>query len=219
MERGGSAKARAIEHNRSLTRSGVRACRTRPEPELFWKADKRPHHNSIDSILVQGLEAMARIADAWFRCALAERDQAAAERALFALGYNVWWCEDSIEFSRNFGEGLVAGMTKDEARARTAFTVARTEQEKIVQAQPDYGPPLCLLAMIDAALGNKDLALEEGHRSIAVTPLQKDVIAGSRVLQYFAVTAAWAGEKELALHQLEEGLHAPVRSYALSYGS
>ena len=87
-----------------------------------------------------------------------------------------------------------------------------------MQAQPDYGQPLCVLAMIDAALGNKDLALEEGHRSIAVTPLQKDVIASSRVLQYFAVTAAWAGEKGLALHQLEEGLHAPVRSYALSYG-
>ena len=66
-----------------------------------------------------------------------------------------------------------------------------------MQAQPDYGPALCVLAMIDAALGNKDLALEEGRRSIALTPMEKDVINGSRVVQYFAITAAWAGEKEL----------------------
>ena len=42
---------------------------------------------------------------------------------------------------------------------------------------------------------------------------------GSRVLQYFAITAAWASEKELALQQLESGLRAPVASQALSYGA
>jgi hypothetical protein len=72
--------------------------------------------------------------------------------------------------------------------------------------------------MIDAALGRKDLALEEGRRAIALTPIEKDVSSGSRVLQYFAITAAWAGEKELALQQLDAGLHAPVASVALSYG-
>ena len=103
-------------------------------------------------------------------------------------------------------------MTKDEARARTAFEAARAQQEKIVQAQPDYGPTLCVLGLIDAALGRKDLALDEGRRAIALTPLEKDVTNGSRVLQYFAITAAWAGEKELALQQLEAGLRAPAAS-------
>ena len=110
-------------------------------------------------------------------------------------------------------------MTKDEARARTAFEAARAQQEKIVQAQPDYGPALCVLGLIDAALGRKDLALEEGRRAIALTPLEKDVNNGSRVLQYFAITAAWAGDKELALQQLEAGLRAPVASLMLSYGA
>jgi hypothetical protein len=40
----------------------------------------------------------------------------------------------------------------------------------------------------------------------------------SRVLQYFAITAAWAGDKELSLQQLEAGQRAPAASYALSYG-
>ena len=53
----------------------------------------------------------------------------------------------------------------------------------------------------------------------ALMPLEKDVINGSRVLQYFAITAAWAGEKELALQQLDAGLRAPNPWYMLSYGA
>ena len=186
---------------------------------LCWKADTRPLHQTIDAILAQGPGAIASAADTWFFCALAERDPAAAERALVALGDNPCWGEDAIILSRSFGEGLLARMTKDEARARTAFEAARAQQEKIVQAQPDYGPALCVLGLIDAALGRKDLALDEGRRAIALTPLEKDVNNGSRVLQYFAITAAWAGEKELALQQLEAGLRAPVASLMLSYGA
>ena len=44
-------------------------------------------------------------------------------------------------------------------------------------------------------------------------------VNGSRVLQYFAITAAWAGDKELALQQLEAGLRAPAASQMLSYGA
>jgi TolB-like protein/Tfp pilus assembly protein PilF len=186
---------------------------------LCWKADTRPLRQTVDSILAQGPGAIARAADTWFFCALAERDPAAAERALVALGDNPCWGEGVILLSHSFGEGLLARMTKDEARARTAFEAARAQQEKIVQAQPDYGPALCVLGLIDAALGRKDLALDEGRRAIALTPLEKDVNNGSRVLQYFAITAAWAGEKELALHQLETGLRAPDASQMLSYGA
>ena len=184
-----------------------------------WKADIRPLRQTIDSILAQGLGAIASAADSWFWCALAERDPAAAERALVALGDNPCWTENPLFLSRSFGEGLLARMTKDEARARTAFEAARTQQEKIVQAEPDYGPTLCVLGLIDAALGRKDLALDEGRRAIALTPLEKDVTNGSLVLQFFAITAAWAGEKELALQQLEAGLRAPTASLMRSYGA
>jgi hypothetical protein len=99
-------------------------------------------------------------------------------------------------------------MTKDETRARGAFEAARAQQEKIVQAQPDYGPTLCVLGLIDAALGNKELALQEGRRAIVLTPLERDVINGSGVLDYFAITATWAGEKELPCNNWKvEGAH------------
>src|ERR1700736_2846156 len=150
---------------------------------LCWKADTRPLRQTIDAILAQGAGAIATAADSWFFCALAERDSAAAERALVALGDNPCWGETPIVLSHSFGEGLLARMTKDEARAHAAFEAARAQQEKIVQAQPDYGPALCVLAMIDAGLGRKEQALEEGRRAIALTPIEKDVNTGRRVLQ------------------------------------
>ena len=50
-------------------------------------------------------------------------------------------------------------------------------------------------------------------------PVEKDFVNGSLVLQYFAITAAWAGEKELALQQLDTGLRVPGASVLLSYGA
>jgi len=209
----------ALDRALSIVPDNVETRASRAETELYWKGDTRPLHQTIDAILAQRRGAIASAADLWFTCALAERDPAAAERALVALGDNPCWGENTIYLSHSFGEGLLARMAKDEARARTAFEAAHAQQEKIVQAQPDYGPPLCVLAMIDAALGRKELALEEGRRAMALTPLENDVVNGSGVLQYFAITAAWAGEKELALQQLETGLRAPVASLMLSYGA
>ena len=109
-------------------------------------------------------------------------------------------------------------MMKDEARARAAFGAARAEQDKIMQAQPDFGPGLCVLGLIDAALGRKEAALEEGRRAIALLPTEKDVNNGSWMIEYFAIIAAWADEKDLALQQLELGFRAPAASVTLSYG-
>jgi tetratricopeptide (TPR) repeat protein len=209
----------ALDRALGIVPDNVETRANRAQFEFFWKGDTRPLHQTIDAILAQGPSAIAPVADIWFACALAERDSAAAERALVALGDNPCWGEGAINLSRSFGEGLLARITKDGARARIAFEAARAQQEKIVQAQPDYGPALCVLAMIDAALGRKEQALEEGRRAIALTPLEKDVINGSRVLQYFAITAAWAGDKEIALQQLETGLRAPNASVMLSYGA
>jgi serine/threonine-protein kinase len=209
----------AIDRAVAIVPDNVETRANRAEYELFWKADTRPLRQTIDAILAQGPGAIARAASSWFDCALAERDPAAAERALVALGDNPCWGESATNLSRSFGEGLLARMTKDETRARTAFEAARAQQEKIVQGQPDYGPTLCVLGLIDAALGRKDLALDEGRRAIALMPVEKDVKNGSLVLQYFAITAAWAGEKELALQQLEAGLRAPTASLMLSYGA
>ena len=78
----------------------------------------------------------------------------------------------------------------DEARARKAFAAARLEQEQVLQQQKDYGPPLCVLGLIDAALGNKEVALQEGRRAMELLPVEKDSINGQTVRAHFAVIAA-----------------------------
>ena len=136
--------------------------------DFYWKADTEPLHQAIDSILAEDSGAISQVADSWFVCALAEHDHIAAERALVALVDDRWWADAAIILSRSFAEGLLARAMKDEGKARAAFSKARAEQEKIVQAQPDYGPALCVLGLIDAALGRKEAALEEGtarHRT------------------------------------------------------
>src|SRR6266567_3725449 len=122
-----------------------------------WKADTRPLHQTIDSIRATNPAAVPSIANFWLICALAERDAAAAKNALIAAGEKpVVLIGDSVPFNRPFVEGVIARMTKDDEKARSAFIAARAEQEKIVQAQPNYGPALCVLGLIDAGLGRKE---------------------------------------------------------------
>ena len=64
-------------------------------------------------------------------------------------------------------------MSKDERKAQSAFGVARAEQEKIVQSEPNYGPTLIVLGLIDAALGRREEALREGRRAVELLPMEK----------------------------------------------
>jgi tetratricopeptide (TPR) repeat protein len=119
------------------------------------------------------------------------------------------------EFRRGFGEALIARLAKDEAKAREAFAAARAEQQKSVQAQPNYGPALSVLGLIDAALGRKEQALQEGRQAVEMLPVEKDSVGGPAVIEYLAIIAAWVGEKDLALEQLERAVRLPN---TLSYG-
>jgi TolB-like protein/Tfp pilus assembly protein PilF len=186
--------------------------------DLLWRADTAPFYQFIDRLRVERPAAVADAADTWFDCALAERDWPAAERALTALGDNPFWADNTIILSRQFGEGLLARAMHDEARARKAFAAARLEQEQVVEKQKDYGPPLCVLGLIDAALGNKEAALQEGRRAMELLPVEKDSLNGQSLMAYFAVIAAWAGEKDLALQQLALAAPTPGAAQIASYG-
>jgi TolB-like protein/class 3 adenylate cyclase/Tfp pilus assembly protein PilF len=186
--------------------------------DLLWKADSHPLHQMIERVRIERRDSIADVADNWLLCALVERDWPAAEQALVALGSNPFWGDDAIVLQRLFGEGLLARAMRDDVRARKAFAAARLEQEQIVQKQQQYGPALCVLALIDAALGNKEVALQEGRRAIQLLPVAQDSINGERLLVYFTVIAAWVGEKDMALEQLERVARTPGGSIVASYG-
>jgi serine/threonine-protein kinase len=171
-------------------------------------------HQTIDSIREKNPAAIQSIVGDWFTCALAERDAAGATDALVALGESTFDLP-GVQFSRTFCEGLLARMTKDEAKARSAFAAARAQQEKVVQAQPNFGPALCALGVIDAGLGRKEDALREGRRAIELLPVEKDAMYGMAMTENFAMIAAWVGEKDLACQQLATAIRYPGN---LSYG-
>ena len=188
---------------------------TRASADFDWKADTRPLHQTIDSIRATNPAAIPSIAGDWLNCALAERDAVAAKNALLGSGENPPLHDEAVHFNRPFITGLIARMMKNDDEAHAAFTAARAEQEKTVQAQPDYGPPLCVLGLIDAALGRKEEALREGRRAVELLPVQKDAINGPLMYAYFAMIAAWTGDKDLACEQLAIAIRYPS---SLSYG-
>ena len=183
--------------------------------EFHWKADTRPLHQILDSIRATNPGATQTIADGWLICALAERDAGAAKNAAIAAGANPPFTDEAVNFSRPFVEGIIARVGKDDEKARSAFTAARAEQEKIIHAQPNYGPPLCVLGLIDAGLGRKEEALREGRRAVELLPAEKDAINGTAMIKYLAMIAAWVGDDDLACEQLAVAIRPPSR---LSYG-
>jgi TolB-like protein/DNA-binding winged helix-turn-helix (wHTH) protein/Tfp pilus assembly protein PilF len=183
--------------------------------ELDWKADTRPLHQLIDSIRATNPVVLPGIADTWLICALAERDPAAAKDALIASGQNTPLNWEAVRFNRLFVEGIIAHMRNEDDKAQSAFIAARAEQEKIVQAQSNYGPPLVVLGLIDAALGRKEEALREGRRAVELLPVERDSINGLLMIEYLAMIAAWIGDKDLACQQLATAIRYPG---PLSYG-
>ncbi|MGI8435336.1 MAG: tetratricopeptide repeat protein [Chthoniobacterales bacterium] len=194
------------------------AATSRAGLDLLWRADPKPLHRLIDQVHVEQPARIGEAAVDWLICALAERDWPAAEQALTALGNDPFINDWSVRLGRHFAEGLLARAMGDEARAQRAFGVARTEQAALVQKQTDYGPALCVLGLIDAALGHKEAALAEGRRAMELLPMSRDANDGQRLQVYFALIAAWAGEKDLALEQLAATAATPGGSTIASNG-
>jgi serine/threonine protein kinase/Flp pilus assembly protein TadD len=187
----------------------------RASVDFYWKADSRPLRQMVDSIRTTNPADIGDIAEYWLGSALAERDAPAARSAVIAAGENPAFTDEAVSLSRAFMEGVIARMTKDDSGAHAAFTAARAEQQKVIEAHESYGPALCVLGLVDAGLGRKAEALREGRRAVELLPVEKDPINGIAMVKYLAVIAAWVGDKDLACEQLAIAVHPPSR---LTYG-
>jgi len=201
-------RALAVEPNKAETKV------LRAYVDFHWKADTRPLHQLINEIRVKNPAAVQNLAEDWLLCALAERDAAAAANALAALGENSVGTPP-YSFSPRFVEGLIARMTKDGTKARSTFITARAEQENQVRAHPDDAGAVCVLGLIDAALGRKEEALKEGRRAVELLPMEKDANDGKRMIMGLARIGAWVGDKGLACEELDVAVRLPS---PLSYG-
>jgi serine/threonine-protein kinase len=182
--------------------------------DLDSRADTESAHEAIKNIVTKDPSAADVVPEEWLYIALCRRDAAETASALASLPPEGIIRRD-LRMPRSFFEGLAARSRSDATGAETAFTAARIEMEEIVREQPDYAQALCVLGMIDAALGRKEDALREGRRAVELLPVRKDALAGAAVLTNLAITYAWAGEKDLAIKQLQEVVRIPS---PVSYG-
>jgi len=179
------------------------------------RADPKPLHTAIDTILAEDANAAPVLVNQWLFLALLERDPVAAERALSIMSGGGCF-DENIPFPNGWCEGLVAWFRGDQSASRAALNNAREELGQTVRNQPDYAAALCALGVIDAVLGNKEDAIRQGERAVELSPVSKNAIEGATLVRYLAVTYAWAGEKDRAIDRLTEATHLPGSH--ISYG-
>ncbi len=182
---------------------------SRAQVEVFWKANPKPLYELIESLLRDKPQSAAAIAETHVFLALSERDVERGWKALADLGQGVYG-PNAIHFPSAYEKGVFARLNGDAADAEASFIRARATQQKIVDAQPEYGPALCVLGSIDAALGRKEDAVREGRRAAELMPPSKDSINGVHIMVRLASIYAWVGEKDLALDQLARAVQLPV---------
>ena len=207
------AMAAALDRSLTLEPNDLGARVTRAYVDLEWRGDIGPLRQTVHALLAEKPDAITDLADQWFYLSLCQRDPAEMARALAAMpasGNSM-----DLNFPRSYCEALVARQSGDAAAAQTKFVIARAEVEKMVQAQPDYGPGFVVLGLIDAGLGRKEDAIREGRRAKELLPVSRNAIDGAEVMKYMAAIYTWCGEKDLALAELAATLKIPS---TVSYG-
>jgi hypothetical protein len=145
---------------------------------------------------------------------MCRRDPAEAERAVAALLPN-GMAINGVPFPRPFCEAMVARLRGDESVARVAFTRARAEVEANLRASPDYPQALVMLGLMDAGLGRREDAIREGERAAELTPVSKEALVGSAIVEILSMIYAWTGEKDRAFEQLALSARIPA---GVTYG-
>jgi tetratricopeptide (TPR) repeat protein len=177
------------------------------EIPLESRADPKPLHAAVDAIIAADPSSASALADVCIDLALCERDWPSAQRTLAITDTG---CQVStLPFSHAWCVGVVARASGDTTRAHAAFMEAEAEIEKILETQPDYPEGLCVLGLIQAALGQKVQAIENGRRAVDLLPLTKDAVDGAYMITSLALIYAWCGEKKLATEQLEIAARIP----------
>jgi tetratricopeptide (TPR) repeat protein len=85
-----------------------------------------------------------------------------------------------------------------------------------VRERPNDAKALMALGEIDAALGNKADAINEGQRASELLPVEKDALNGTQLLVKLTGIYSQVGETDRALDLLEKIIHKPDGS---NYGS
>jgi TolB-like protein len=152
------------------------------------------------------------------RLSLMERDVEEADRVLAACTHEklddnglsgVAGALDGYTVPKSWYAGLIAQARGNESSARAAFEQAkRAVRDDLVQS-PNDAKTLAMLALIHAAVGEKNEALGAATRAGKLLPIAKDSFDGPILATTLAAVSAKLGEKDLAIRQLESLVGVP----------
>ena len=97
---------------------------------------------------------------------------------------------------------LLARLRK-EPTTNPAFAEVREQLNVKVLKGPQDAELLSILAVLDALLDRKEIAISEAKRAVEMLPVSKDAVAGSLILVNLAIVYTWTGELDLAINTLE----------------
>ncbi len=118
-----------------------------------------------------------------------------------ALGY--------LNAELRFWLGWAQDLAGDHQGAQETWRQTRSELEGFLKEQPDNYVLIGDLALTNAALGDKAVAMNLAKRAMAASPIEKDAMDGANPMEVLARVAAQTGESDRAIVALEKVLSIP----------
>ena len=184
---------------------------------LFRDGDTAPLHSALRKI-PRSFDPGGATSTIALRVSLMERDVEEADRVLAACPHEklddnglsgVAGALDGYTVPKSWYAGLIAQARGNESSARAAFEQAkRAVRDDLVQS-PNDAKTLAMLALIHAAVGEKNEALGAATRAGELLPIAKDSFDGPILATTLAAVSARLGEKDSAIQQLESLVGIP----------
>jgi TolB-like protein len=114
-----------------------------------------------------------------------------------------------INSELRFWLGWTQEVAGDHAAAQETWRQARRELESFLKEQPENDTLLDDLALTSMGLGDKGAAFAFVDRAMAVVPIEKDAVVGTRPIEILSRVAARMGEPDRAVAALQKLLSIP----------
>jgi TolB-like protein/Flp pilus assembly protein TadD len=108
---------------------------------------------------------------------------------------------------------LLARLQGQPTGENSSFAETRDQLNQRVQTEPENAKLLSQLAVVDALLGKKELAIAEAKRAVELLPISKDAVDGPYPELNLAAVYAWTNELDLAFETLSSLTKVPNGLY------
>ena len=187
--------------------------------------------NAFNAAMGTGDDTSVRSTLAALPASMADDNSVLCWRLRFALKAHDWRQAKELigkikgaEDDGNFGYGsmpvpvgcysiLLARLQGEQPGVNASFAEVREQLNQRVQKAPGSADLLSQLAVVDALLNSKEVAVSEAKRAVELLPISKDALEGPLIELNLAVVYAWTNELGLAFKKLSSLSKVPNGIY------